>query len=583
MSGTRLFSGQKNLIIAIFIASFFANLLVLTAPLYMLQLFSRVMSSGSLSTLAVLTTGAAVALVFYFLFDTLRQRLASRLGTRLEAKHGETVISVLVQSASATDKRGVQPVRDLHEVRAFVTGPAFIALLDAPWSIFFVAIIFLFSPVLGWISLIGILVLLALGIANEFYGRKPTEEASKTGQQANALVEEMVRNADVVRAMGKSPALVQRWQNRSFASMVAGTQVVDRVGVLSSFAKFVRMILQIAILCAGVMLVLKGDITPGVMIAASILLSRAAAPIEQSIAGWRSLMSASLARKRLNVLFAAISEGDAPMALPEPDGRLSVENATIVVPEQQNPLIFDVTFELRPGDSLGVIGPSGSGKTTLARALVGLHSLSRGFIRMDDIAMTDWPAEQIGKHVGFLPQRVELFDGTIAENIAMMDEDAEPAEVVAAAKRAAVHNLIVSLPGGYNADVGLRGELLSAGQRQRIGLARAFYGDKRLIVLDEPNANLDPEGEEALASAITNATDTGAVVIVVTHRLNVLRNMTYAGLMQGGRMVKFGKARAIVDASAKAMSPTETNDPKITPFRSTARRNAAGANQEAAS
>jgi ABC-type protease/lipase transport system fused ATPase/permease subunit len=303
-------------------------------------------------------------------------------------------------------------------------------------------------------------------------------------------------------------------------------------------------------------------------------------PIELSIAGWRSLMSAGLARKRLNLLFASIKDGDRLMELPEPDGKLSVENATIVVPEHQNPLIFDVSFGLSPGESLGVIGPSGSGKTTLARALVGLHPLSRGYIRMDDISLTDWPADQIGKHIGFLPQRVELFDGTIAENIAMMDENAEPAEVVAAAKRAAVHSLITSLPGGYNAQVGLRGELLSAGQRQRIGLARAFYGEKRLIVLDEPNANLDPEGEGALASAITNATDAGAVVIVVTHRLNVLRNMTYAGLMQEGRMTKFGKARTIVEASAKIMSQSEMSDPKVTPFRSVAKKNAQQKNQE---
>ena len=572
MSKTKLFSGERNLIASIFVASFFANILILTAPLYMLQLFSRVMSSGSTSTLIVLTIGAGIALIFYFFFDALRQRLASRLGTRLEAKHGQTVISILVQSASATDKRGVQPVRDLQEIRGFVTGPAFIALLDAPWSILFVGIIFMFHPMLGWIALVGILILLALGIVNEYFGRKPTENASKVGHKANALVEEMVRNADVVRAMGKAPALVQRWQRRSFSSMFAASQVVDRVAILSSFAKFVRMVLQIAILGVGVLLVLSGDITPGVMIATSILLGRAAAPIEQSIAGWRALLSARLAHKRLNILLGSIDHGQEPLPLPEPEGHLSVENATIVVPEHQNPLIFDVSFELRPGDSLGIIGASGSGKTTLSRALVGLHPLSRGYIRMDDAALTDWPDQQIGEKVGFLPQRVELFDGTIAENIAMMDENASPAEVVAAAKRAEVHSLIASLPGGYNAEVGLRGELLSAGQRQRIALARAFYGDKRLIVLDEPNANLDPEGEEALASAVKKATATGAVVIVVTHRMSVLRNMTYAAVMQGGRMNKFGKARSIIDAAAKPMSRYTIDDPKVTPIEGRARR-----------
>lgn len=572
MSETKIFSGEKRLIAAIFVASFFTNMLVLTAPLYMLQLFSRIMSSGSKSTLLVLTAGALIALVFYFLFDALRQRLATRLGNRLEAKHGQTVISILVQAASATDKRGGQPVRDLHEIRAFVTSPAFMALLDSPWSILFVGIIFMFHASLGWIALAGVLILFALGVLNEIFGRNPSANASAVGQQANALVEEMVRNADVVRAMGKSPALVQRWERRSFASLSAAGQVVDRVAVISSLAKFVRMVLQIAILGFGVLLVLDGLITPGVMIATSILLGRAAAPIEQSIAGWRAMMSARQAHKRLNLLLASVEQGQRPMPLPEPKGMLSVENATVVVPEHQNPLIFDINFELRPGDSLGIIGPSGSGKTTLSRAIVGLQPLSRGYIRMDNTALTDWPADQIGEYIGFLPQRVELFDGTIADNIAMMDEDASPAEVVAAAKKSNTHDLIVSMPGGYNASVGLRGELLSAGQRQRIAMARAFYGDKRLIVLDEPNANLDPDGEEALAKALEQAKKDGTVVIVITHRKSVLRNVTHAAMMQDGRMVRFGKARTILEAAAKPVSPHVVNDPKVTPIEGRVRR-----------
>ncbi len=564
----KLFSGERGLIASIFVASFFANLLVLTVPLYMLQLFSRVMSSGSMSTLIVLTSGAAIALLFYFMFDALRQRLATRLGNRLEAKNGQTVISVLVQSASATDKRGAQPVRDLHEVRAFVTGPAFVALLDAPWSVLFVGIIFLFNVTLGWVALAGIGVLFLLSVFSEFSGRRPSSDASDAGQQAYALVDEMVRNADVVRAMGKSPALVSRWERRAFTSLEASGKMVDRIGTISSLAKLLRMALQIAILGVGVLLVLSGDITPGVMIAASILLGRAAAPVEQSITGWRSMISARAAKKRLDTLLSSIHAGEHPMPLPTPAARLSVENATVVVPEHQNPLIFDVSFELREGESLAIIGPSGSGKTTLARSLVGLQPLTRGFIRLDDTALTDWPAEQIGSHVGFLPQRIELFDGTIAENIAMMDENAVPAEVVSAAKRSNTHNLIASLPGGYNSQVGLRGELLSAGQRQRIAMARAFYGDKKVIVLDEPNANLDPVGEKALAETINNAKDMGAILIMITHRMNILRNVTHAAIMQDGRMTKFGTSRAIMDAHAKAqpMAPYDKDDSKVTPI-----------------
>ena len=564
---TSVFEGQRGVIVAIFIASFFVNLLALTAPLYMLQLFSRVLSSGSTATLLVLTLGALVALGFYLLFDIIRQKLASRLGTRLEDNHGPTVMSVLVQAASAEDRRGVQPMRDLQEIRRFVTSPAFIALLDAPWSIVFVAIIFLFHPALGFVAITGILALFVLGVLSEYSGRKPQERAETDGSAANSIAEEMVRNADIVRAMGKTPTMIERWKSRSVASMNSGTQVVDRIAIYSSAARFVRLVLQIGILAVGVGLVLNGELTPGVMIAASIILAKAAAPVEQAISGWRALLSATLARKRLNTLLTSIDEGLRPIELPEPDGRLSVENATVVMPGRQDPLMFDVSFDLKPGDMMGIIGPSGSGKTTLARALVGLQPLSRGYIRIDDAALSDWPQDQIGGYVGFLPQRIELFDGTIAENIASMDEGADASAVVEAAKKAEVHDLILTLPGGYNANVGVRGELLSAGQRQRIGLARAFFGDKRLIVLDEPNANLDPEGEEALARAVQNAA-TDAVVIVVTHRTGILQRMSHAGLMMNGRMMKFGSARDILKASVQPMAPHQTlHDPKVTTLR----------------
>ncbi len=572
MRKRKVFDGQWGLIGSIFVASLFINLLILTAPLYMLQLFSRVMSSGSMSTLAVLTIGAAIALTFYFLFDALRQKLLSRFGTRLEASLGPTVLTVLVESASATDRRGGQPLLDLHELRRFVTGPSFTALLDAPWAVVFVAIIFIFHFWLGFVALTGILILLALGIISEISGRTPSARAAEASQKANASVEEMIRNADIVRAMGKTPAQIDRWKHHSFGSMVASTEAVDRVALMSSFARLVRMALQIAMLGTGVILVLRGELSPGLMIAASILLGRAAAPVEQSISGWRAMIAARQATDRLNRLLGNIEEAGRPIELPEPEGRLSVENATIVVPGRQDPIIFDVTFDLKPGDTMGIIGSSGAGKTTLGRALVGLTPLSRGYVRIDDAALADWPVDQIGRHIGYLPQRVELFDGSIAENIAMMDADAAPSEVVEAAKRAEVHELILKLPGGYNAEVGLRGELLSAGQRQRIGLARAFYGDKRLIVLDEPNANLDPDGEEALARAMKNAADAGAVVIIITHRMNILRQVTHAGLMQNGRMSKFGKARDIFDAVAQPMaSQNGAKDPKVTVLSQTSR------------
>jgi len=573
MRKSTVFDGQRGLVTSIFVASLFVNILVLAVPLYMLQLFARVLSSGSVPTLIALSVGAMIALLFYFVFDAIRQRLISRLGTRLEADLGPTVLTVMIQSSSATDRRGTRPIADLHEIRRFVTGPSFTALLDAPWSLLFLAVIFMFSPVLGWISTAGILLLLGMGILSELTGRKPDEQAAEASKSANDIVGEMLRNADVVRSMGKTSALIGRWQGYSFASMIQNTLAVDRIALISALAKFVRFGLQVAILGVGVLLVLAGDISPGVMIATSILMSRAAAPVEHAIAGWRSLLGARAANRRLNELLGAIADGEAPIELPEPEGRVTVEGATVVFPNVQDPILLGVDFELRPGDSLGLVGPSGAGKTTLARCLVGLQPLSRGYIRIDDAALTDWPAEQIGRYIGYLPQRVELFDGTIAENIAMMDAAASPAAIIEAAKRADVHKLVLQIPGGYNAPVGLRGELLSAGQRQRIGLARAFYGNKKFIVLDEPNANLDADGEAALSQAVSNATSRGVAVVVVTHRLGILRQLSHAAMLQNGRIARFGKSRDVIDAVAKPLPAGQaTDNGKVTVLSGTAQR-----------
>ncbi len=561
MKASRVFDGQRGLIGAIFIASAFVNILILTAPLYMLQLFSRVMSSGSIPTLIALTTGAAIALFFFFLFDVIRQRLVARLGTRLEARVGPIVLTGLMSGSLPEDSRTVQPLRDLQELRGFVTSPVLIALLDVPWSVVFVGLIFLFHPLLGLVALIGLAVLFALGVISEILGRGPSAAATEAAVAANGTAEEMLMNAEVVHAMGGSRAMIERWTYRSFAAIVFGTLATDRVALMGSLAKMVRMALQIALLGTGVVLVLAGSLGPGLMIAASILLGRAAAPIEQSIAGWTALMRARQSLGRLNRLLAHIDGTEDRMALPEPEGRVSVESATVLLPGQQDPVLFDVSLELRPGQSLGLVGPSGAGKTTLARCLVGLQPLSRGTIRIDDAALSDWPSAQIGRAIGFLPQRVELFRGSIAENIAMMDPEARPSEVVAAAKLAEVHEMILQLPGGYNHKVGVRGEGLSAGQRQRIGLARAFFGDRRLVVLDEPNANLDPEGEAALARAIAGATARGAIVVVVTHRMNLLREVSHAAVLRQGRIEKFGAARSILEASAVRPVTTPTPAP----------------------
>lgn len=553
MTVRSVFQGQRGLILSIFAASMFVNLLILAAPLYMIQLFSRVMTSGSMPTLVALSVGVGIALVFFFAFDAIRQRLTTRLGIRLEANLGPAVMQGLIEDVPLREALGTQPVRDVQELRNFVSSSYFTALLDAPWSIVFVAVIFVFHVQLGIIALAGLAILFTLGILSETMARSPNKAATQSAQQVNRIADEVMRNADMVRAMGNTAALTGRWQRQSMMSMVFGALAADRVGLLTSTAKFFRMALQVAILGWGAVLVIQGEITAGLMMAASILLGRAAAPVEMSISGWRSLMSVRQSIQRLQAILDRRQSVEAQMELPEPVGRLSVEEATVILPDRQQPLLFGVSLDLKPGSSLGLIGPSGAGKTTLARALVGLQPLSRGHIRIDDAALTDWPAEQIGRYIGFLPQRVELFSGTVAENIAMMDEDAAPSAIVDAAKRAEVHDLILSMPQGYNTQVGAMGERLSAGQRQRIGLARAFYGDRRLIVLDEPNANLDPEGEEALARAVANATQSGAVVVVITHRMSILRRVSHAAVLDGGRLVRFGTAQEVFKA---AVQPT---------------------------
>jgi PrtD family type I secretion system ABC transporter len=389
----------------------------------------------------------------------------------------------------------------------------------------------------------------------------------EASHKANRAAEEILRNADIVRSMGKLPTMVDRWQAHSFHSMVFGTIAADRGAILGSLAKFLRSGMQMAILGAGVWLVLNNELSAGLIIATSILLGRAAAPIEQAISGWRALLSVRLSVQRLNNLLARRHLREALLELPAPLGHLSVEDVTVVLPDLQNPAVMGVSFELLPGTSLGLIGPSGAGKTTLARALVGLQPLTRGYVRLDDSALPDWPEDQLGRYVGFLPQRVELFSGTVAENIAMMDPEAAPSTIVAAAKRAEVHDLILTLPHGYNTQVGALGERLSAGQRQRVGLARAFFGERCLIVLDEPNANLDPDGEEALARAVGNATRHGAIVIVVTHRLNILARVSHAAVMEKGRLIRFGTAREILEATVHPMAQQSVGDRKVQALR----------------
>ncbi len=534
------------MVAAIIAFSVFTNLLVLTLPLYMLQLFDRVMGSGSMETLAVLTLAATGALIVYACFEALRTQLLNRLGMRIEVSLGELVLNATMAKIRRGDSRSPQAIRDLHEVRQYYSGNGFTTLLDAPFAPFFVIVIFFFHPYLGSIAALGAAILFGLGLLSNFLSREPMMEASEHRERAMRRAETLVRNSDVVRSMGMTPTVLDRWRSENEEHLVPIAKATDRIGYTGAAGKFVRMILQISLLGTGVVLALQDAITPGVMIASSIMMGRALAPVERTVAGWKGLVSAWAARDRLKALLQEFVEQPDLVDLPEPEARLSCENLTFWLPGSDKPIIYNINFALEPGEAMGIIGPSGAGRSTLARVLVGLDEPTRGNVRLDGADLRDWETVSRGQYFGYLPQQVQLFTGTVADNISGLDSWANPGDIVEAAKRAGVHDMILKLPGGYNADIGDDGNLLSAGQRQRLALARCLYMERRVIVLDEPNSNLDPDGEERLADAVENAKARGCALILVTHRLSILSRMDKVLLLKDGMQAAIGPPNEIL-------------------------------------
>ncbi len=548
MRGNRvsILRGSRHVVAAIIVFSIFTNLLVLTLPLYMLQLFDRVMGSGSMETLAALTLAATGALIVYACFEALRTQLLNRLGIRVETSLGEWVLNATMARVRRGDSRSAQGIRDLHEVRNFLSGSGFTTIMDAPWAPIFVIVIFLFHPYLGMIAAVGAAILFSLGLLSNYLSREPMQEASEHREKAMRRAETLVRNSDVVRAMGMTPTVLDRWRTENDEHLVPISRATDRIGITGAVGKFVRMILQIALLATGVVLALQDAITPGVMIAASIMMGRALAPVERAVAGWKSLVSARYAARRLRELLSDFADQQDLVALPEPEARITCENLTFWLQGSDKPIIYNINFSLEPGEAMGIIGPSGAGKSTLARVLVGLDDPTRGSVRLDGADLRDWEAVTRGQYFGYLPQQVQLFTGTVADNISGLDNWANPGDIVEAAKRAGVHDMILKLPGGYNADIGDDGNLLSAGQRQRLALARSLYRGRRIIVLDEPNSNLDPDGEDRLAEAVEEAKARGCALILITHRLSILSRMDKVLLLKDGMQAAIGPANEIL-------------------------------------
>ena len=516
------------------------NLLLLVPPLYMLQLFDRVISSRSEETLVMLTLAAGVALAMMALLDAVRARLFLGCGVALERKLGPRVLDALLarlnRTAGAVQAAGL---RDVSTLRGFFVGAAVLALFDAPWLPIFLALIFLFHPLLGAVALGGAVAMILIAALNERLTRRPLERAQEEGRRAGHFVEAATRNAETVAALGMVPGVSRRWNALNDRMVAEQIEATTRGSSFSSLTKFARQVIQMLMLGAGAYLVITQRATPGVMLAATIVLGRALAPVEMLVASWRHLVEARSAWNRLAALLDDAPEANKPTELPAPEGELSAERAVYILPDAPRPALQGVSFQLRPGESLGLIGPTAAGKSTLARLIVGVWRPNAGAIRLDGADVTAWPREQLARHIGYLPQSVELLPGTVAENIARLSEPDSEA-VVRAARRAHVHELIMRLPQGYDTQVGDAGNRLAPGQRQRVALARALYGDPRLVVLDEPNSDLDSEGEHALLQALQDLKRDRVTVVVIAHRPSLLASVDKLLVLKEGVAELFG-------------------------------------------
>ncbi|MEM9013917.1 MAG: type I secretion system permease/ATPase [Pseudomonadota bacterium] len=533
--------------------SLFVNLLMLTGPIYMLQIYDRVLSSRSFETLAVITLLTFGLFAAMAALDFARGALLSRAGVAFEKKLQNLTFNFAMDAARITGGMAERPLRDLRQIRQFVASPALTAIFDAPWTPIFLLMVYLMHWLLGVVATIGLLILLSLALLNERWSRKANEEAQKSVGRADTLAAETLRNASAADAMGMRGGLKKRWIAQSdFASDFA-VSAVDRNGGLTAVSKATRLFLQSAILGTGAFLAIQQEVTPGVMIAASIITGRALAPIEVVTSQWRNFAATGISYQRLKTFLAAGSDEKEKTALPAPAGKVEVERLFAQPINAKKPIVKGVSFRLGAGEALGIVGPSAAGKSTLARALVGVERVISGDIRIDGASLDQWDRDALGPYVGYLPQEIELFAGSAASNIARFREDANAEDIIAAAEAAGAHQMILGLPDGYDTDIGDRGRLLSAGQKQRLGLARALFGNPVLVVLDEPNANLDADGDAALANAVQGLKSRGATTVIVAHRPSAIAFVDKLLMLQDGEMKAFGPRDDVLKKIAPGM------------------------------
>jgi PrtD family type I secretion system ABC transporter len=549
------------------------NLLALTGSLYMLQVYDRVLPSRSVPTLVGLTVLMLILYSANGVLDLIRMRIMSRVGTQIDRTLRQRVFSAALNSPLRTKQGndGSQSTRDLDQIRTFLSGLGPIALFDLPWLPIYLVLVYALHPFLGAVATLGAIILVVMTFLTEVRTRKPMRVASASGVSRQIFSEANRRNAEVIRAMGMGGRMNAMWNVLCESTLRDQLQASDIGSGYGTLSKIVRMILQSAILGIGAYLVILGEASGGVIIASSITVSRALAPIEVAIANWKGFLGARQSYERLTHLLTTNPAEAELFELPAPVRNLTVENLTLAAPGQRQPLVSNVNFQLEAGSGLGIIGPSASGKSSLARGLVGVWRPLAGTVRLDGAALEQWNPESLGRHIGYLPQDIELFDGTVAENIARFDPAAEMDGVIAAARAADVHEMILRFPDGYNTRLGEAGTCLSAGQRQRVALARALYGNPFLVVLDEPNSNLDSVGDTGLTQAIVSVRARGGIVIVIAHRPSAIEGVDQLLVMNDGRPYAFGPkdriskkvvrsnappaSRGATDATAEALSP----------------------------
>jgi len=558
------FWSAKGLFVAAAIISFFVNLLMLTGPLFMLQVYDRVLASGSIPTLQALFLLVAGLYVVMGLLDFLRGRVLANAGARFQAVLDGRVFEGTMRVALVPGERArpANAMRDLEAIQQFLSGPAPYAFFDAPWAPIYIAVIFALHSYMGWFAVGAAVVLLVLALLNQITTLAPEKESRAATASAEKYSESVRREAETVRALGMIETAKAHWGRQRGDALVAQMSHSGRSGLFQAMSKSVRLFLQSAILAVGAWLAVKQEISPGAMIAGSILMGRALAPIDQAIAQWRVFIRARQASTALQHFFASLPVAEPRTALPDPAARLTVSNVAIAPPGMRTPLVRGVSFDVQPGEAVGVIGPSASGKSTLARALVGIWPVMAGEVRLDGATLDQWSEEDFGKLIGYLPQDVGLFDGTIARNIARLSETASDGDILLAAQRAGVHDMIVKLPDGYSTEIGEGGAQLSGGQRQRIGLARALFGDPPLLVFDEPNANLDAEGEQSLIHAIRQAKERGRAVIVMAHRPSAIAVCDRLLVMKNGMPVAFGPRDEVLKQTTRGPGTANRQAPR---------------------